>query len=417
MDNRTRITNRTVEEVIAGEKEFVIWDTTVSGFGLRIRPTGGKSWIFTYRSAGGRAGKVQRITIGNAQKLRADPAREEAKRLAALHHAGVDTAKDRSAEKEGLRRERDAPTVSALLDRFIEDHAKVNLKQKTWTEYERLVDKVLKPEIGDIKLADLGTRDVSEMHHRLREKPTQAALAVRVLSSAISCGVEWGLREAGSNPAKIRLKGTRRRERLFSDREVVKLKATINEHERDGKMTSAVALGLRLLFETGCRAGEICSLRWEDVDFAENTLRWEDTKTGRTEKAITIEAKRLLLSVANDDKEVFVCPSPAKKKLRVETLEAGFERVLKAAGVPAKENASLHLIRHWFSTKIYTDPKIPLPLAMKLVGHRSVATAMRYCHLSNGDLQRATLAAEKTRKAALRVAEKEGRVVRFPAAK
>jgi integrase len=251
------------------------------------------------------------------------------------------------------------------------------------------------------------------MHYRLRSKPTQAALAVRVLSSAFSCAQEWGLREAGSNPAKIRLKGARRRDRLFSDAEVVRLKAAIDALEAETKITAPVALGLRLLFETGCRAGEITALTWDHVN--DNTLTWSDTKTGKLEKAITREASRLL-SIAHGTRQrsvKWVCPSSAGKQLRVEVLEAGFERTMKAAGVVAGENASLHLIRHWFASKTYSDPAIPLPLAMAMVGHRSVATAMRYAHLAKADLQKATLGAEKRRAAALKAAQKAGKVIKF----
>jgi len=417
MDNQKRkITNRMVDEIEVRTKEFVVWDSVIPGFGLRVRPSGGKSFIFTYRSEGGRAGKVQRVTIGNATKLKADPAREEAKRLAALHFAGVDTAEEKAAERVEIKAQKDAPTVSDLLDRFLKDHARPTLKAKTADEYERLIEKILKPEIGTIKVAALATKDVSEMHHRLREKPTQAALAVRVLSSAITCGIEWGLREAGSNPAKIRLKGSRRRERLFSDAEVVRLKAAIDQLEKDGKIMASVALGLRLLFESGCRAGEVCALRWSNIDFDEDVMRWSDTKTGALEKAMTSAGKRLLQAAyATRDRLIdFVCPSSIGKQLRVETLECGFEKAMKLANVSANENASLHLIRHYFSSKTYNDPDIPLPIAMKIVGHKSVQTAMRYAHVAQEELRKATLKAERKRAAALKVAENKGKVLRFP---
>ncbi len=410
---KQKFTTSLIDAIEPTGKEFTVWDSVIPGFGLRVRPTGAKSFVFVYRTSGGRAGATRKVTIGDAAKLRLEPAREKAKELAGLAFAGIDTAKERAEEKQTLKAEREAPTVSDLLDRFIEDHARAHLKEKTWREYERLADKILKPEIGDLKVAAVTTADVSTMHHRLRGKPTQAALAVRVLSSAFSCAQEWGLREAGSNPAKIRLKGARRRERLFTDAEVVRLKAAIDALEKDNKIAAPVALGLRLLFETGCRAGEITALTWDHV--GDTTLNWSDTKTGKLEKAVTQGAARLL-SVAHearDRKIKWVCPSSTGKQLRVEVLEAGFERAMKSAAVVAGENASLHLIRHWFASKTYSDPAIPLPLAMAMVGHRSVATAMRYAHTAKADLQRATLAAEKRRAAALKAAEKSGKVIKF----
>src|SRR5262245_63464927 len=99
----------------------------------------------------------------------------------------------------------------------------------------------------------------------MRAKPTQAAAAIRVLSSAMSLAEEWGLRPPGSNPARIRLRGPRRRQRLFSDAEVARLVKAADQLEKNGKNTKAETLGLRLLFASGCRAGEITGLQWDNV--------------------------------------------------------------------------------------------------------------------------------------------------------
>jgi integrase len=86
---------------------------------------------------------------------------------------------------------------------------------------------------------------------------------------------------------------------------------------------------------------------------------------------------------------------------------------MKRAGVEAGENASLHLIRHWFATKTYTDKDIPLPTQMAIVGHRSVATAMRYAHVKREEVQKAAEGAAKRRKAAVTAARKRGNVVKM----
>jgi integrase len=236
-----------------------------------------------------------------------------------------------------------------------------------------------------------------------------------VLSSAMSWAEEFGLRPAGPNPASIRLKGTRRRQRLFSDTEVGRLLNTIEALEVAGKLTASSALGLRLLFATGCRAGEICGLRWQNVDLDEGVLRWPDSMTGFLEKPITDEARALLESAERTVGVDWVCPSPVYRQLRVETLEAGFERVMKAAKVPANENATLHLIRHWFASRTYSDKSIPLPLQMAIVGHNSVATAMRYAHVNRAEVQQAARDAANRRATSIKAAGSRGDVVKLGA--
>ncbi|MDE2597009.1 MAG: tyrosine-type recombinase/integrase [Sphingomonadales bacterium] len=406
---KVRITKSVFAEAQAADREYVIWDSRIAGFGLRVRPTGSKSFIFAYRTAGGRAGQYRRVTIKASNP---EVALERAKELSGQHHGGIDPAGQRAEEKKELAAARRILSVGDVLDSFVTDHAKERLATKTWTEYERIVDKLLKPAIGAIKIDALEPKDVAGMYHDQRAKPTQAALAVRVLSSAMSWAEENGLRPAGSNPARIRLKGSRRRQRLFTEPEVARLQAAVTTLEREKNLTATVALGLRLLFATGCRAGEICELKWSNLDLAEGIARWPASKTGYLEKPITGEASTLLKKAPRIVGVDWVCPgSDPKKALRVETLEAGFERAMTAASVIAGENASLHLIRHWFATKIYTDKDIPLPVQMAIVGHKSVATAMRYAHVNRADVQKAAATAAKKRVAAVKAAGKRGKVV------
>jgi integrase len=417
-NQKVRLTNSVVAAAPVTDKEYTLWDAGIAGFGLRVRPTGGKSFIFTYRSPGGRAGKVQKVTIGSVESFnhKADAARDKAKELAGQHHGGIDPAAEIAAEKDEAAKEKAKPTMAAFLDTFIADHVKPTLKPKTAHEYERLCERILKPHLGKKKVAELTPVDVSTMYQEIRTRPTQAAAAVRCLSSAMSLAEEWGFRQPGSNPCRIRLKGARRRERLFSDLEVTRLLAMIDQHEVEKKMTTPIALALRLLFQTGCRAGELCDLEWENVDLDEGVICWPDSKTGTMEKAITPEAVTLFENAERFKDIPWVCPSPNMKKLRVETLEGAFERVMASAKVPANENATLHLIRHWFSTKTYSDPSLALPTQMKIVGHKSVATAMRYVHVARDELKKATAKAAKKRAAALATAEKKGKLIKFPAA-
>lgn len=412
MENqKVRLTKTTVANAEPREREYVLWDNRVVGFGLRVRPSGARSFIFMYRTAGGRAGRTRKVTIKTDHP---DLAYEEAKKFSARYHGGGDPASDRADQKREAREARRALTVGAVLDRFIADHAKENLAAKTAAEYERLVDRILKEHLGTTKIADLEPRAVAEMYHALRHTPTQAAQAVRVLSSAMSWAEEFGLRPPGPNPAKIRLKSSRRRTRLFSDTEVARLRASLAALEADGRVNATVALGLRLLFATGCRGGEICQLRWSNVDLDEGLARWPNSKTGFLEKPLTEEAERLLRDADRIVGVDWVCPSRVvEKPLRIETLEAGFERVMRHAKVSADENASLHLIRHWFASRTYTDKSIPLPVQMAIVGHSSVATAMRYSHVSREELKEAAAGAAERREGAVRKAGKQGKVAKL----
>ena len=49
-----RITKRAVDALYAKGSEFTVWDETVTGFGVRVRPTGAKSYVVMYRAGAGR---------------------------------------------------------------------------------------------------------------------------------------------------------------------------------------------------------------------------------------------------------------------------------------------------------------------------------------------------------------------------
>ncbi|MBY5889095.1 tyrosine-type recombinase/integrase [Rhizobium leguminosarum] len=439
---KRRLTRTVYDDAKPDGTDYVIWDNRLPGFGLRVRPSGAKSFTYVYRQHG----KLKRVTI---KALTPDDAYEAAKALAAKHYGGDDPAAEKQEARQEAEKKSRVPTVGEVLNSFVENHVKVHLKPKTQTEYARVVEKLLKPHIGDIKIDALETKDVSAMYQTLLKQPrkqrgkkkakegvavkaakpavTQAGGAVRALSSAMSWAEEAGLRPPGSNPARIRLRTPRRRQRLFSDGEVARMMDATDAMEKEGKLIPPVALGIRLLFATGCRAGEICGLRWDDVDFEHATLRWPDSKTGHLEKPMTDEARTLLETASRKGRIVgveWVLPSllsvsratdgsrrEQPKHLRVETLEAGFERVMKRAEVVAGENATLHLIRHYFSSKTYTDKSIPLAIAMAIVGHNSVATAMRYAHVSREEVAAAARDAATRRKDAIDAAAKKGQVV------
>ena len=74
-----RITKRTVEALQSDGSEFTAWDDTVSGFGVRVRPTGAKSYVVVYRAGSGRGAPVRRYTIAAVGKITPERARARAK--------------------------------------------------------------------------------------------------------------------------------------------------------------------------------------------------------------------------------------------------------------------------------------------------------------------------------------------------
>src|ERR1700745_566019 len=90
-----RITKRVVEGLTKRASEYARWDAELPGFGVRVRPTGAKSYVVVYRAGSGRSAPVKRFTIGAAGKL----APEQARRLAQSILGDVAKGRDPAAER------------------------------------------------------------------------------------------------------------------------------------------------------------------------------------------------------------------------------------------------------------------------------------------------------------------------------
>jgi hypothetical protein len=100
-----KLTKRFIDAVVAGSGEQFIWDDELPSFGIRIKPSGVRSYLIQYRNSHGRS---RRLTLGQHGVLTAD----EARKIARQHLADVARGKDPIEDREMTRQ---APSVADLL--------------------------------------------------------------------------------------------------------------------------------------------------------------------------------------------------------------------------------------------------------------------------------------------------------------
>jgi integrase len=93
-------------------------------------------------------------------------------------------------------------TLNQYLDRWLELAARPKLRAKSFTDYESLLGRYIRPVLGERSLFGLATLDVQKMYHRMQERelsPRTIQYTHSVLHAALEQAVHWRLLD--SNPA------------------------------------------------------------------------------------------------------------------------------------------------------------------------------------------------------------------------
>ena len=88
---KVTLNKRNVESLKSADKPFIAWDDKLTGFGLRVQPSGVRSYIVNYRAGtGGRKAANRRLVIGRHGRVTADQARRLAQETLGRVAAGDD---------------------------------------------------------------------------------------------------------------------------------------------------------------------------------------------------------------------------------------------------------------------------------------------------------------------------------------
>ena len=194
-DRVAKLTKRTIDASISAPVRYTVWDADLKGFGLRVAPTGVKSYIARYRVGGGRSGTLRQVTLGRHGTITPEEARALAKRtLSAVAHGG-DPALSRAEERAGL-------TLASLAEAFLTEHAEKKLKRSTakfyrWTLYKYVLPKLGSRPVGALKEADFG-----RLHLDMSDAPYQANRTLTILGSLFAWAGRRGLVRRYESPAR-----------------------------------------------------------------------------------------------------------------------------------------------------------------------------------------------------------------------
>jgi hypothetical protein len=146
-----KLTKRVVDALSPRQKQYVEYDTDLTGFGVAVYPSGIKSWVCEYRPHGGGRGVAKkRVTLGKVTQLTPEQARKIAADMLASVRLGGDPASEKAERRAAV-------TVGELTDLFDAQYVGPMLKPGTAVSH-RIALEELRRSHGALKAVALNLR-------------------------------------------------------------------------------------------------------------------------------------------------------------------------------------------------------------------------------------------------------------------
>ena len=361
---RRRLTDANVARLASSAREYTVWDTRLAGLGVRVRPSGHRSFVYCRKGEDG----ARRITLGSAALTGVEEAR--AKCLA------IETGTQSGSPERGA-----VPTFAD----FVAGPGQACLsrgKPSTRKAVARVVAARLLPYFGSLPLDRIDRAGVARWfdgYSRTAPGGANEALGFlcRILNHAIVCG------HLLTNPARSVKRNPRPKlTRFLSREEIGRLHHALDRHAGARPSRARQADIIRLLLLTGCRKSEIRTLRWRDVDTG--TLNLADAKTGPRRVLLNAPARAILERQPRSG-STFVFPSPLDPGRPFSRDLKLWNSVRKEAGI---EDVRLHDLRHTFASHAVLQG-VPLPVVSRLLGHKRPSMTLRYAHVGDRETEAA----------------------------
>ena len=356
---------RRVDRLRTRKSAYDVRDRELKGFGVRVLSSGAKRYFIHSQHRGRRVWKI----VGEAGSIGANEARARARTLLA-------------AIREGGNEEDAAPSDTAfetVADEVFRRYAR-NWKLSTLKVNQGYYRNQILPWFRGRPISDISARDVQRWFASLHETPVAADRSAPVLSVIMRQAEIYGYRPEGTNPC-TGIKRYRRqgRERFLSTAEVRRLGEVLVRHEADHPQAVTI---IRLLLLTGCRTGEIVTLKW--TFYREGKLFLPDSKTGPRTIWLSSAARAILGGLPRS--VVWVFPSPRTDScLTAAVVYPVWYRVRAEADLC---DVRLHDLRHTYASMALARGETVLAIG-RLLGHRDPATTLKYIHLADSMVREA----------------------------
>lgn len=268
------------------------------------------------------------------------------------------------------------------------DNVKMYRKYSTYRKYRDIYESYIEQSLGDISVWEITSEKVAQILPKHLSVSTHRSIYC-VMNQILSYGnVLFGISLPKLQPSVT--------SKTNEPIEILQLDEQKKLIEEMNKEMDSCKLGIILCLSTGLRLGEICSLKWEDIDFENKLLHVNRTvqrvrKNSGDKKTMLVESnpktacsKRgiplseyLIELLRNFKKEDSYILTKGNSPMDPRTYQYKFHIYLNKAGISRK---NFHILRHTFATNCISSGA-DVKSVSELLGHSSVAiTLNKYVH-------------------------------------
>jgi integrase len=296
--------------------------------------------------------------------------------------------------------ERHKQSLNSFLDKWERDWATNNLSAKTAERYFELTRLHIRPHLGGRAIQSIGVQDLNTLYAGLHDKlsPRTIKHVHRLLHRVFGHAAKWGVTKRNVVALVDAPRVPVKEAPALRLAEIPTMLAGVR-----GRMLYPIAV---VALGTGMRRGELCGLRWQDVDLDGGSLRVEQSleqtrdglwfkapKSARSRRSISLspavvaelrshwnaqQEQRLALGLGKAPADSLVFAAWDGKPRHPDKLSTDFSTAMTRAGLP---HITLHSLRHTHASQLITSGMDILTVSRRL-GHGSPAITLNvYGHL------------------------------------
>mgnify|MGYP005749331419 CR=1 FL=1 len=374
-----KITKSAIDQMAPDpSRERYLWDSALSGFGVRMLSSGKASFIIKYRT---RSGESRKMVIARVGTITADEARKEAIKALAVVATGGDPSEARKAARKNIK-------LSELADLFVESK-KQHWKHNTYLANTSQIETHIKPLLGQRTAVSLTYSDVVKFQGDIIAGKTSkkrigrggvttggkgvASRAVVILGAILNHGVRLDILSRNITEG-LKKNPTGKRTRFLSFDELQRIGAVLKDSPAEP--TSGLS-AIRFLLLTGFRRNEALKLTTDCCLPKSSIITLKDSKTGAQVRVVGKAA----LDGIDFENPSWLFPA-ARGSGHFVGLPKCIGRVCAEAGI---NNVSAHTFRHTYAAVAASLGYSEFTIA-GLLGHSSGSVTARYAHIADAAL-------------------------------